>query len=188
MLYVLWIGRVALAAVFALAAASKLRSRGAIDEFVASLSGFGVPARLARAPLALAVAAAEVGAAGCLIAWPRAGGLLAAALLVAFAAAIVRALSRAEPVVCRCFGASRSVVGRGHLARNLVLAVLAAAVAADGVSLAGALAMFETVEAILATAGGLGVGLLVTRWDDLAFIFSPPDLAGRGGRERRSVP
>ncbi|MEO7734526.1 MAG: MauE/DoxX family redox-associated membrane protein [Kofleriaceae bacterium] len=166
MMYALWIGRIALATVFVVAATSKLRSRAAFHDFLESLPGFGVPA--ARS-IGAALVLAELGAAGALVGWPRVGGSLAALLLTGFSAGIVRVLGRPEPVQCRCFGASRSIVGRSHLVRNLVLAALAVAVAVADRDAARA-----SLELLAATAGGLGLGLLVTRWDDLVFIFSPP--------------
>lgn len=168
MTYLLWTGQIALVTVLVVAAASKLMSRAALRDFAASLTEFGFPARLARPALGFVIAVAELGGAAALLGAPRIGGSLSAALFVGFAAGIVHALGRPEPVRCRCFGAAGAVLGRGHVARNLALAALAGLVAARG----RAPASLVTAEAALATLAGLGAGLLITRWDDLAFLFS----------------
>jgi len=68
--------RALLAVVLAAAATGKLRRRD-FEAFIAALRGFGVPARLARAPLAALVVALEVTAAVLLVAAPSAGYALA---------------------------------------------------------------------------------------------------------------
>ena len=179
MTYVMWGGRVALATVFAIAAISKLKSRGAFAELVASLPAFGVPE---RASLGAAIVALELSSAAALIFAPQLGGALAAIVLVGFSLGIARALRAPEPVACRCFGASRTPVARGHLVRNAVLAAGAVTLAIR----AGVRAPAHTLEVAIATAVALGLGVLVTRWDDLAFIFSTPDLPGRRTGKRTS--
>ncbi|WP_185949504.1 MauE/DoxX family redox-associated membrane protein [Microbispora sp. KK1-11] len=112
--------------VFLTSAMSKLRGRAAYEEFtVATRALTRLPAR----PVAVLVVAAEVAVAP-LLAWPPtmlAGFCVALGLLVAFTVAIVVALGRGRRVPCRCFGASAVPVGPGHLARNAVLIVAAAA-------------------------------------------------------------
>jgi len=183
MTYLLWTGQIALATVLAVAAASKLTSRAALRDFTASLDDFGIPAPLVRPAFGLAIAIAELGCAAALIGAPRIGGSLSAALFVGFAAGIVHALGRPEPVRCRCFGAAGTVLGRGHVVRNLALAVLAGAVTARGL----APGRPDAVGGALAALAGLGAGLLITRWDDLAFIFSTASARpGRRAGERTS--
>lgn len=168
MTYLLWTTQIALATVLAVAAASKIKSRAALRDFTSSLGDFGIPAPLVHPALGLAIAATELACAAALLGAPRIGGSLSAALFVGFAAGIAQALGRSEPVRCRCFGAAGAVLGRGHVARNLALAALAGVVAARGT----APARLDAAEAALATLAGLGAGLLITRWDDLAFLFS----------------
>ncbi|GGO04839.1 MauE/DoxX family redox-associated membrane protein [Microbispora bryophytorum] len=112
--------------VFLMSAVSKLRGRAAYEEFtVATRALTRLPAR----PVAALVVAAEVAVAP-LLAWPPtmlAGFCVALGLLAAFSVAVVVALRRGRRVPCRCFGASAVPVGPGHLARNAVLIVAAAA-------------------------------------------------------------
>ncbi len=74
--------------------------------------------------VAIAVPAAELSVAGlCLAGFPRAGALLALALLLMFSAAIVR--TRRKRLPCACFG-GRAYRDRSRLLlRNMLLVVLA---------------------------------------------------------------
>ncbi|MEU7936504.1 MauE/DoxX family redox-associated membrane protein [Microbispora bryophytorum] len=136
--------------VFLMSAVSKLRGRAAYEEFtVATRALTRLPAR----PVAALVVAAEVAVAP-LLAWPPttlAGFCVALGLLAAFSVAVVVALRRGRRVPCRCFGASAVPVGPGHLARNAVLIVAAAA----GAVHAGT----GTVPADLGAAGFAGAAL-----------------------------
>ena len=123
--------RVMLAAVFALAAVTKLADLAGSR---AAVAGFGVPATAAAwlgtvlPLLELAVAFALLPAAVAQI-----GALGAAALLVLFAAAIARSMVRGEAPDCHCFGQLHSQPAGGRaLARNLVLAGVAVFVLAAG--------------------------------------------------------
>ncbi|MBE3008899.1 methylamine utilization protein MauE [Microbispora sp. NEAU-D428] len=112
--------------VFLTSAVSKLRGRAAYEEFTVATRAL---ARLPARPVAALVVAAEIAVAP-LLAWPPtvlAGFCVALGLLLAFTVAIVVALRRGRRVPCRCFGASAVPVGPGHLARNAVLIVAAAA-------------------------------------------------------------
>ncbi|MCA1682722.1 MAG: peroxiredoxin family protein [Actinobacteria bacterium] len=123
--------RVLLAAVFATAGAAKLLDRAGSRK---ALMDFGVPARAAPI-LAMLLPLAELGSAAALLLRPSArwGALAALVLLVAFIAGIVRALSRGQTPDCHCFGQLHSApAGRGTLARNALLALLAALVALRG--------------------------------------------------------
>ncbi|GIH63320.1 MauE/DoxX family redox-associated membrane protein [Microbispora siamensis] len=112
--------------VFLMSAVSKLRGRAAYEEFtVATRALVRLPAR----PVAVLVVVAEAAVAP-LLAWRPtvlAGFCVALGLLVAFTVAIGVALRRGRRVPCRCFGASAVPVGPGHMARNAVLIVAAAA-------------------------------------------------------------
>lgn len=157
--------RTALGVVFAIAAASKLRSRAAFDELVDTL-----PVRGPLRPTAVgaAVVALELAVPGLLLAQPQAGLLLAAALLGAFTAVMVATLRAGAPLTCRCFGASAQPIGAGHVARNALL--LTAALGAAWIGAADA-SPADPAEAAVAMALGAIPGLLATRWDDLAFVL-----------------
>ncbi len=162
--------RAALIVVFGLAIAGKIRSRASWDAFVQTLGAFGAPRSLPRAPAAAAIVGLEAAAAACLVASPALGHALALGLLAMFTAALGLALRRGERAPCRCFGASERPIGPGHLARNAAL--LAVALAGLGARLTGspgAAGLQETIAALLV--GGV-VGFLITRWDDLLFLFS----------------
>jgi peroxiredoxin len=127
----LLVARVLLAAVFFLAAATKLvdranARRAAVD--------FGVPTAVAR-PFALILPLAELAVAGALLpgASARWGALGALALLLVFVAAIALNLARGRKPDCRCFGQlSSSPVGWTTLVRNGVLAGVAAFIVSQG--------------------------------------------------------
>ena len=127
----LLIARVALAVVFATAAVAKLVDPARTQE---SLAGFGVAERF-RAPAALVLPLTELALAVLLVLEPTAVGAAIAAivLLLAFSAAIARAIRRDERPDCNCFGQLGSrPVGWASLARNAVLAAVAVAIAAAG--------------------------------------------------------
>jgi thiol-disulfide isomerase/thioredoxin/uncharacterized membrane protein YphA (DoxX/SURF4 family) len=123
--------RLVLAAVFLTAAAGKLLDRPGSR---AALEQFGLPARLA-APGALALPVLELAVAASLVGTPtaRAGAVGAAVLLLAFVAAIARAMHQGEAPDCHCFGQLHSEpAGRSTLVRNAALGVAAVAVAGGG--------------------------------------------------------
>jgi Methylamine utilisation protein MauE len=176
--YALWIARVSLATLFFVAAISKLSTRAGFRELVVSLPAFGVPSSLASPAFAIGLVAMELATASLMLAMPQVGGIVAAAMLAGFALGIARALTSREPVTCRCFGASSTPIGRSHLIRNLVLATIGI-----GVAIANpAATLARSLPLALATFAGLGLGAVLTRWDDLAFIFSTPNLPGRRAR------
>ncbi|MFD0899542.1 MauE/DoxX family redox-associated membrane protein [Actinomadura sediminis] len=126
MQYAALAARCAIAAIFVVAVLGKVRGRAAFAEFRRSVPGLapGLPATAT----ALAVVAAETAAAA-LQATARtapAGLALAAAVLLAFAAAIHRSLRAGRPAACRCFGTGTAPLGRPHVVRNLALAAIAA--------------------------------------------------------------
>lgn len=162
--------RALLAVVLAAAATGKLRRRD-FEAFVAALGGFGVPAALARAPLAVVVVALEAVAAVLLVAAPAAGYALALGLIAVFTAALRRVMRSGLRVACRCFGASTAPVDVAHLVRNVAL------IAVIGLGIfAGALADGEPRALsvrVLAIACGALAGVAITRWDDLAYVVRP---------------
>jgi uncharacterized membrane protein YphA (DoxX/SURF4 family) len=134
-----------LAGVFAVAGLAKLRRPAATGTTFRAL-GLPVPGVLARL-----VPATELGLAGALVLRPRAGGLVALAVLAAFTVVLAVAVRRGSAVRCGCFGsAGGDPVGPADLVRNALLAVLAlAAVTAAGFA-------WPSLPALLvATTGGL---------------------------------
>jgi putative oxidoreductase len=119
-----------LAAAFGWAAISKiLRPRS----WRATLDAHEIPPSWARIARVL-VPASEIGVAALVLTGMRvAAGVGALALLVMFSAAVVRARRRLGTAVpCGCFGGRRTIDARLLLARNVVLAGVAALVAAGG--------------------------------------------------------
>jgi peroxiredoxin len=128
---VLLVARLLLAAVFFLAAATKLADRAGARRAAVD---FGVPAAVAR-PFAFILPLAELAVAGALLpgASARWGALGALALLLVFVAAIALNLARGRKPDCRCFGQlSSSPVGWTTLVRNGVLAGVAAFIVSQG--------------------------------------------------------
>ena len=151
------LGRLLLAAVFALAAVMKLADRAgtrtAVREFgVPKSLGGSVATLLPIAELAVAVALLVPQSA-------RWGALGAVALLAAFIAVMARSMARGEAPDCHCFGALASEpVGWRTLVRNLALAAVAIFVVAGGWNNAGASAVawlgHLSPAGTVATAGG----------------------------------
>lgn len=156
----LLLARVSLAAVFAVAGAAKLADRGGAR---AALAGFGVPAR-AVAPLAVALPLAELAIAVAVLPAATApyAAVAAVALTALFALAIARALRAGRAPDCHCFGRLHSApAGPGTLARNGLLAGLAAAVAVDGLLTADGAPAFGELSLSTTAAAALGGGLLL---------------------------
>lgn len=154
-------------AVFAASVATKLRSRAAFAEF-ATAAGKLAPGgrRFVRVGSAV-VAMSEVGILTAL-AMPDEEGIgfgLAMGVLVAFSALLAAAIAHRRTVRCRCFGADGSIVGVRHLVRNVVLI----SVGCVGLSV-GATEPRRAGGAALALATGVIAGLVLTRWDDLAYL------------------
>jgi thiol-disulfide isomerase/thioredoxin/uncharacterized membrane protein YphA (DoxX/SURF4 family) len=123
--------RCLLAAVFLVAAVGKFLDLGGSRK---ALAEFGLPASLARlgGPL-LPVAELVVAVALVLRPSARLGGAGALVLLLAFIGGVARAISQNRAPDCHCFGQLHSEpAGPSTLARNAVLAILAAIVIAEG--------------------------------------------------------
>ncbi len=117
--------RLVLAAVFAVAGATKLADRAGTGKAVLE---FGAPERLAGG-LALGIPLVELAISGLLLAAPTAayGAVGALVLLAIFSAAIGWNLARGRTPDCHCFGQLHSApAGWRTLARNGVLAGIAA--------------------------------------------------------------
>ncbi|MDT0443438.1 MauE/DoxX family redox-associated membrane protein [Streptomyces johnsoniae] len=101
------------------------------------------------------------------------GLALAAATLLLLAAFIARSMRSGDAVACRCFGgASRTPLGRPHLARNVALAALAA-VAAAAAWPSGAGSELSLAPAVPVVGAALLLGVLVVRLDDLVVLLGP---------------
>ncbi|MEU6711428.1 MauE/DoxX family redox-associated membrane protein [Nonomuraea sp. NPDC046802] len=163
--------RVLIAVVFFAAVVGKTRSRQGFAEFRDSVAAVG-PRWLPAGPAAGAVVAGEA-ATVVLLAVPGtrlAGYALAALLLIVFCAGIARTIRARQSVRCQCFGAGGGVLGPQHLVRNGLLVAVAVVGALAGDVPTSAPAM------LVALATGAFLGLLTTRWEDVAFLLVP---AGR---------
>jgi Methylamine utilisation protein MauE len=122
----LWAARLALAAVFALAAITKLR---ALDEFVGVVHNYRVLPEILVRPVAYGLPPLEAAIAlGLLIAPARTPAAIgAAALLVVFSLAMAVNLVRGRVEIdCGCFASAlKQRIGWSLVARNLVLIGLA---------------------------------------------------------------
>jgi hypothetical protein len=170
---VLW-SRAAVAGVFLVSLAGKVRGRAALAEFVSSVGALEVVPRRWSRPAAYGAVAAE-GSALLLVAIPATvplGLASGAVLLSAFTAAIAAALRRGVRTPCRCFGASTTRLGLPHVVRNLALV----AVCATGLVAAAPATDPARHPDGVATAlvGAATVVLLVARFDDLVELFAAP--------------
>ena len=162
--------QICIATLFAVAVASKVRSRTAIRSFASSIEVFGV--RRARAP---AVAAAAVALESAIVIAVLAPGLagaglwLATATLTLLTVLVAALLRRGVRAPCRCFGASARPMGRVHVARNAIAAIVAAA----GALLHGAGPSPDPTAIALGLGAGLAGAFLLMRMDDVADLFRP---------------
>ena len=156
--------RVLLSAVFAVAAVTKLGDRRGTERAITEL---GLPQATAPS-LAWAVPLVELAVAAALLpaatAWR--GGVAAFALLAVFTALISYNLLRGRAPDCHCFGQLTAVpIGRGTLARNLLLMAAAALLVLNPAPSAGlsAVAWFADITAearALFVVGLIAVALL----------------------------
>lgn len=189
--------RLALVGVLVAAAAGKLADR---DGTRVAAAGLGVPRPLLGAAV-WALSALELTTAALLLApapWAPVGFVLAVALLLAFSAAVARALRRGDAVACHCFGArSTGPADRGTLVRNGALtaaALLGLATSTRVVALPtelaalGAPTLAVLLLVVLGAAAALTPGWRPPAVDpptaapepasDRATMFTLPDLAG----------
>lgn len=161
--------RTVLAAVFAVAFVSKVRSRAAFDGFARTLDGLGLLRGRRRTAAAIAVPVVEAGLVA-LLGIPGtalAGFAAALTVLAVFTGAVGRELAAGRTVRCRCFGSGAERIGRTQIVRNLVLLGCAAA----GVVLATTdRGSASTWALVLAVGGALLAAVFIVRWDDLATL------------------
>jgi methylamine dehydrogenase accessory protein MauD len=157
------IGRLLLAAVFAVAGAAKLAD---LPGSRSAVAGFGVPDR-AAAPLGTLLPIAELAIAVLLLpaATATAAGIAALVLLTLFSVGIAASMARGEAPECHCFGQLHSEpAGSKALVRNLALAAVAAFVSFGGAgsqpALVGASAPFGAGTWAL-LAGGLALAAVL---------------------------
>ncbi len=142
---------VVLAATFAVAARAKFVDASSTE---ASFSQLGLPrpARLRRAVIVW-----ELLLAALLVLVPAAGAVTSIVTLGAFSGILERTRRSGAAVTCGCFGAtSRRPIGAIDLARNAVLALLAALALGAGVSLAR-----PDLAGLMIVTLGLGVAAIV---------------------------
>jgi thiol-disulfide isomerase/thioredoxin len=123
------LARLALCAVFAIAAMRKLPDRSGVAN---GLTGFGVSQRFAP-PLATLLIASELTLAAALLVdeSAAAGAVGAVALLAIFTGVLAASIARGKRPACPCFGAGdRRPIGWDTVARNIALIGLGAFVAA----------------------------------------------------------
>ncbi|MGL5862995.1 MAG: MauE/DoxX family redox-associated membrane protein [Phycicoccus sp.] len=161
--------RLLIGGVLLLAAVGKLRDLGA---FRASIRGFRVVPRGQERPLALGVVVVEIVAVLLLVVRGSAfvGLGVAAALLTAFAAGMVRVLARGDLVACGCFGRSTTPISRIHLWRNGVLVVVSIGGLAAGLVSGGA-PLDAAALLVTAAFAAAAIGMLVL-FDQLLAISS----------------
>jgi hypothetical protein len=167
----------ALAAVFAVAAATKLTRHG-FAQFAAMVVDLGVPVAASR-PVAAAVVAAEVAVAG-LLATPTAAPVatgLAVVLLGAFTAVTARVVHRGMTVTCRCFGSGTRITA-AHVVRDAGLTALAALTLALHV---GVDALWSPEAVLAGSVVAVLTAALVSGFDDLVELLGTGSPAPAGG-------
>ena len=162
--------RSVLLAVFVVAFAGKLPSRTSYRDFAESLRPMNAaglaPVVVGAELLVVALLAAGLGSVG----YPLAG-----ILLVAFVIGIVRSLRADVPVTCRCFGGRGGQLGRRHVVRNVLLAVVAVA----GMFAPQGTAPTSVPTIALAAGTGLLASLVFIGWDELAYLVGVGDGSAR---------
>ncbi|MGI9597385.1 MAG: MauE/DoxX family redox-associated membrane protein [Acidimicrobiales bacterium] len=161
---------VALAAVFAVAAATKISSRSTtVGEF--DQLGLPAPAILARI-----VPAAELIVTAALVIRPRLGATMATIMLLGFTAVIVATIRSGRTVSCGCLGAlGRQPITAATAARNLAfLAMAGLASTTSSLAMPGLLPMMASLSLLLLAA--LSIQLLALR-QEIGRIWSV-ELAG----------
>jgi uncharacterized membrane protein YphA (DoxX/SURF4 family) len=169
-----YLSALVLAAIFAWAAAAKLRRP---VPTAATFRAIGLPA---PAVMARAAPAAELAIAAALVLVPSIGATAALVALAFFTTLLVSRLRDGSPVSCGCFGtASEQPISFVEPLRNLFLAGLAvAALLAPSPSVPGLDDVIATSTAVLA--GALVLGLATTK-RDVGAIWSTT-LAGEARR------
>ena len=172
MFFIAFVSRTLLATVFAVAAIGKTGSRKSYTRFAESLADLTwVPRPLRRAVApSIVLAEAAVVVLAVVPATAVIGLSLALLVLASFTFAIAHALHEGTALRCNCFGRDAGAMGLPHLLRNLLLfgaavaGCVTAAIGPGSGSPQGTAAAF---------AGGVLIGGVITRWDDLVYVFTP---------------
>ncbi len=117
----IWAARGVLAGVFLVAAIGKARD---LPGTLRAVMDLGTPQRFASS-VATLLPSLELVTVGLLGLWPKAGGALALALLIAFSIALIRTLRTGRAPACHCFGRADRPIDRSDVVRNMALGVLA---------------------------------------------------------------
>jgi hypothetical protein len=179
-LYLVIICRVVLASTFTLAVVGKLLGQGRLKAFAAWLGTARLVPAGTELSVAVGVVAVEVGLVGLVSFAPTAslGMACSAGVLVAFTAVLLRL--RRQGASCRCFGASRAVVGVRQVARNLALLLVC------GVGVVGSRFASTTVArpegVALAITAGVVVVLAVMLLDEFIATHAVAPAASRTSR------
>lgn len=177
--------RALVAAVFAVSAASKLRSRDALAQFTATVRVMGMVPEAFASRVAVAVGSGEA-LIVLLVLWPGtvgAGLVLAGLVVLGLTGAIVAALRRGVQAPCRCFGSrSAAPLSVVDVVRNTVLVVpiLVGVLATLGDEPARILALHPGGVAVAVAAGAIGATLIVA-FGDLVDLFRTPPVVPRRG-------
>ncbi|MEO6990484.1 MAG: DoxX family protein [Candidatus Baltobacteraceae bacterium] len=133
MALLIFIARVALGALFVVAGAFK--AHDGIVTTAASVAAYRILPAFLVAPVGVILPYFEIGLGAYLIGglFVRASGIVAAAQLAIFAAAVGSLVVRQIPASCGCFGSGdRTPPSWGHVAVDLALALVAVAIARYG--------------------------------------------------------
>lgn len=182
MVYLALACRCGVGVVFLVSASGKLRGRLGFRAFVSWLAALPVPLVPSRARAVAGVMAAAEALIVVLVVLPwtaRAGLVLAAVVLGVFAAGTGLAVARGTRAPCQCFGVSASPLGRRHVVRDALLAVMAGAGAA-AVGPGGA----RPAGAAVSLGAGLVVAVFVVLLDDVAVLFTRTSELAPGTRRR----
>jgi hypothetical protein len=165
--YIAFACRFLIAFIFAVSAFTKLRSGQDFRVFASWLTDLRLP--LAGRPAAFVMAGTEALIVPLVVLpWSAAAGMwLAAATTAALTAGTFIVARRGSSVPCRCFGPSAAALGGRHVARNLLLCVVAI-VGAIGAGTAGA----RPPGIALSLVVGLVAATFVVFLDDLAAVLS----------------
>ncbi len=170
------LGRIVLGAVFLAAGTAKLIDREEFEKNLPNLTGRLLSRMFPAGVTSFAIPVMEV-AVGCTLILgfaQRAAAMMAAVLLLAFSAVLVGALLRGVSASCGCFGqVGRGKVTGATVARNMILFVLAVAVATLPEMLAAPPLAALSLGITVALGILLGVQYLAVRADFLPLPVPP---------------
>jgi hypothetical protein len=168
MYYVEVAARVLIGLVFLVSMLGKVTSAARFRAFQAELRDMRVVAGRFIRPVAVVVCAAEAAVVSLAVVRAVAGFVVAAGLLLVFAAAIAVVVRRKTGAHCRCFGFQSGRLGMRHVARNAALTGvcvvgIAAALRSPGIAGDAAFLLPATVIGVMSAAA-------IVFFDDLVFV------------------